>query len=112
VNFGRYIDKGFEMQLHLSDYLFYSVINSLYYPGVYIINETLPVTTTTLDLIPLIFGRLSKAGWEKHQPCITVLRVIGETPDINITKKNGLSMQLELAFDIKCKKHAADKDYS
>jgi hypothetical protein len=38
VNFGPYFDRGYEVQLYLSDYLFYSVINSLYYPGVYLLN--------------------------------------------------------------------------
>jgi hypothetical protein len=111
VNFGPYIDRGYQMQLYLSDYLFYSVINSLYYPGMYIANQSLPITTSDLDLV-LLFNKLTKAGFDKKQPCIAVIRAIGDVPEIDINKKDGLISSFTLAFDIKCKKHASDQDYS
>lgn len=92
--------------------MFYSIVNSLYYPGIYLLNQSLPLDTTALDTIPLLWGKLSKAGFDKKMPCITVIRAIGDIPEIDITKKDGLISSFTLAFDIKCKKHASDPDYS
>jgi hypothetical protein len=88
------------MQLYLSDYLFYSVINSLYYPGMYLANQSLPFTTTDFDNVPGLWNKLFKAGFDKKQPCITVINAIGEIPEIDIKKKEGLISSFTLAFDI------------
>lgn len=99
------------MQLYLSDYLFYSIINSLYYPDIYITNMTIPgVTTTTLNIA--LLNKLHKAGFDNGNPCIVKFNMIGETPTLDITEAMGLAMKFNLAFDIQCKKHASDEEYS
>lgn len=70
------------------------------------------MTTSDLDNIPLLWNKLAKAGFDKKQPCIAVIRAIGDVPEIDISKKEGLISTFTLAFDIMCKKHASDQDYS
>ena len=62
------------------------MINSLYYPNIYLANQTLPgITTTVLDYNPLLFGKLSKNGWDYGQPCLALLEATGDAPEIDIT---------------------------
>ena len=111
VKFGAMKNYRYQAQLYLSDYLFYSVINSLYYPDIYLLNATIPgMTTTTLNLA--LLGKLSKAGFDNGNPCIVKFNAIGETPEIDITEALGLAMKFNLAFDIQCKKHSTDTEYS
>ena len=99
------------MQLYLSDYLFYSFINSLYYPGIYIMNATIPGIDTTVLNIGLL-GKMKKAGFDNGQPCIVRFNAIGEAPSIDISEAQGLEMHLGLAFDIQCKQHSTSTEYS
>ena len=91
VNFGDIKNYRYQMQLYLSDYLFYSIINSLYYPDIYLMNATIPgMTTTTLNIA--LLGKLKKAGFENGNPCIVKFNAIGATPEIDITEALGLAM--------------------
>ena len=69
-----------------------------------------PITTTYLNT--LFFGALKKAGFENGNPCIVKFNAIGDVPEISISEAKGLSAQFNLAFDIQCKKHKDDIDYS
>lgn len=72
------------MQFYLSDYLFYSVINSLYYPGIYIMNASIPIDTTALNIGTLF--KLQKAGFDNGCPCLVRFNAIGPTPTIDISE--------------------------
>jgi hypothetical protein len=92
VSFGEFVDNGFQIQMYLSEYLIQSIVHALYEPNFTVTNETLPslITTTTLDFMPDLFGKLSKNGFDKGQPCLLEIRTWGDEPELNITKATGL----------------------
>ena len=61
---------------------------------------------------PLIQFKLYSSGWDNGMPCISDIHATGDTPTIAITEKYGLNFTLALAFDLKCKKHESDEEYS
>ena len=92
VSFGTFVDNGYEIQFKLSEYLLQSVIHAVYEPDFTVAtNETIPgITTTTLDIMPDLFGKLSKNGFEHGQPCILEIKTWGDEPELNITEKTGM----------------------
>jgi hypothetical protein len=64
------------------------------------------------DDIPGLWNKLANNGFDKKMPCITVIRAIGDVPEIDVSKKDGLISSTTLAFDIKCKKKATDEEFS
>lgn len=45
-------------------------------------------------------------------PCVVDILGAGDMPTISITEKYGLNITLTLAFDLRCKKHEQDEDFS
>ena len=68
------------------------------------------MTTTSLNLA--LLGKLKKVGFENGNPCIIRFNAIGETPEMDISEALGLAMKFNLAFDVQCKKHSTDTEYS
>ena len=114
VSFGEFVDNGYQIQMYLSEYLIQSIVHALYEPNFTVTNETLPslITTTTLDFMPDLFGKLSKNGFDKGQPCLLEIRTWGDEPELNITKATGLHFDGQIALPLKCKKHESDDFYS
>jgi hypothetical protein len=114
VSFGEFVDNGYQIQMYLSEYLIQSIVHALYEPNFTVTNETLPslITTTTLDFMPDLFGKLSKNGFDKGQPCLLEIRTWGDEPELNISKATGLHFDGQIALPLKCKKHESDDFYS
>ena len=92
TSFGVFEDNGYEIQMFLSEFLLQSIVHALYDPNMLIVSKDLPslITTTFLDDLPDLWGKLSKNGFDKGQPCILEIRTWGSEPELNITKATGL----------------------
>ena len=84
VVFAPYENEGFEVQMYLSEYLFQSIIHSLYYDGVYLtqLPDTGPTALTTTELDVATLGAIRRNGWDLGQPCVTDVNATGETPQL------------------------------
>lgn len=102
--FGDYVQEDYQLQIFLSEYLLESGLHALFLDGLLRLNGlSVPIDTTALDIV--LLGKLTRNGWAYGQKCVIDIEVIGETPDIFITKKNGLSFSSQLAIDLKCKRN-------
>jgi len=92
VSFGVFEDNGYDIQMFLSEYLIQSIVHAVYQEDMLLTTEELPglITTTTLDIMPDLWGKLSKHGFEKGNPCILEIRTWGDEPELDIKKATGL----------------------
>lgn len=90
----------------MSEYLFQSIIHSIYNNGTYIgeLSDTGVASITTTELNELTLGAMKRHGWENGQPCNIDIYAIGPSPTIFIDE--GLNVTLTLSLDVKCKKHS------
>lgn len=78
--------------MFLSEYLIQSIVHAVYDTNMLITTEDLPgiITTTTLDIMPDLWGKLSNHGFEKGNPCVLEIRTWGDEPALDIKEATGL----------------------
>jgi hypothetical protein len=72
----------------MADFLFESLAESLYYDMVNLTRQAVPppFTTTSIDKLPGIRGKLKNHGWERGMPCVVDILGAGDMPTISITE--------------------------
>lgn len=98
--------------MYLSEYLFQSIIHSIYYNGTYLtqLPDTGPTALTTTELDLATLGAMKRHGWDNGQPCVTDVLATGPVPHVDISS-DGLNATFALSLDVKCKKHSNSTDF-
>ena len=96
--------------MYLSEYFLRSVVEASYNPGMEILSVDAPFSTTAIN--DIFLGRMTKFGWEKHQPCKLKVSIVGDMPHFYITQKYGLHADAKLGLNVRCKKHENATEYS
>ena len=99
--------------MYLSEYLFQSIIHSLYYDGIYLtqLPDTGLTAISTTELNIATAGAMKAAGWDNGQPCVTDVLATGPAPHVDVTQKDGLNATFSLSLDIKCKKNSSSTEF-
>jgi len=87
--FDDFVQEDYDMQIYLSDFLLESGMHAMYHAGLLQLNNLhVPISTTELDIA--LFGQMSRNGFGHGNNCSVDIRVIGDPPELVISKDKGL----------------------